>query len=226
MGVAILLALAVGGQPVATLRPGGNIDLRDRQVRIGDVARIDDAGGIPNLERRIVAMLPESRRLLTVSRAALAGLIRRAVPGLVIRHGAGAMILRSPAPSARFSRPCFALAGPVAQGALLRPSDLAEAACDDEDLGSAAVRLDRRTGAVRAAGALPAGAYLGRIAVPTPPDIARGEPLTLVSTAGPVRIERQAVALQNGLNGRRAFVRDADGQVFTAPVSVLPETPR
>lgn len=220
MGVAILLALAVGGQPVATLRPGEDIVLRDRPLRIGDIARIDHAGGIPDLERRIVAMLPERRRTVTVSRAALAGLIRRAVPGLVIRHGAGAMTLRLPAPSARASRPCFALAAPVAQGALLRPSGLAETACAGPDRGGTAVRLDRRTGALRAAAALPAGAYLGRIAVPSPPDIERGQRLTVVSTAGPVRIERQAVALQNGLNGRRAFVQDADGQVFPAPVSV------
>ena len=47
-----------------------------------------------------------------------------------------------------------------------------------------------------------------------------GDRLTLISAVGPVRVERQVVALQAGRAGGRVFVRDAEGQVVAAPLAV------
>ena len=52
---------------------------------------------------------------------------------------------------------------------------------------------------------------------PDRPAIARGETVRLVSTSGPVRIERAVTALQDA-GGPRIFVRDEDGQVFAVRI--------
>jgi hypothetical protein len=78
------------------------------------------------------------------------------------------------------------------------------------------------------------GAGMPKPAVPArrdpPPvaaaDIERGDALTLMSRAGPVRIERKVVAMQPGRHGRRLFVRDEDGAVSSIPLHVRPEAKR
>lgn len=63
------------------------------------------------------------------------------------------------------------------------------------------------------------------IAAATPePAIKRGAALHLTSTVGPVRIERPVTALQSS-RGKRVFVRDADGTVFSVRAA-LGETVR
>jgi flagella basal body P-ring formation protein FlgA len=94
--------------------------------------------------------------------------------------------------------------------------------CEATKVG-APVRFDRRASALRASAPLPAGTRLGRLALSAAPDIDKGDELTLRSTVGPVSVERQVVALQPGRSGGRVFVRDAEGQVMSAPLSVQPE---
>ena len=81
------------------------------------------------------------------------------------------------------------------------------------------VSFDRRSGVARALSALPAGTPLGRLSVAEAPAVGAGDKLTLVSTVGPVRIQRAVVALQPGRNGGRVFVKAADGEVLSAPVA-------
>lgn len=61
------------------------------------------------------------------------------------------------------------------------------------------------------------GVVAAAAVAPPPPSIAKGEAIRLVSTAGPVRIERAVTALQDA-TGSRIFVRDEDGQVFAVRI--------
>ena len=72
----------------------------------------------------------------------------------------------------------------------------------------------------RAGTDLAAGTYLGRISAPPGVAVDKGAKLTLVATAGPVRVSREVVALQAGRPGGRLFVRDAEGNVTSAPLAV------
>ncbi|WP_444854797.1 flagella basal body P-ring formation protein FlgA [Sphingosinicella sp.] len=209
---------------MATLRPADALALHDRRVRLGDVAQVSGTERASEFESRVIAMLPAARRSVTLQRAALADLIRRAVPGLAVRGGPDALVIRRDRQLLQSADAgCFVLTSPVASGAMLRSSDLTATPCTGRGDDGALVRVDRAAGALRAAQSLPGGAYLGRLTLPSPPDVERGQALTVVSAVGPVRIERQVIALQNGRDGRRAFVRDAEGQIFAAPLSVTSE---
>jgi hypothetical protein len=48
----------------------------------------------------------------------------------------------------------------------------------------------------------------------------QGSTMTLRSRIGPVTIERPVTLLQPGRDRRSVFVRDSDGQVYTAPVAL------
>lgn len=213
-GTAILLAILLG-QGSASLSTASEIELRDRDVRLGDVARVEPPEG--GLAGRVIASLPPGRASVTLERVALAGLIRRAAPGVRIAdEGEGAVTLRL-APRERAQRRCFALAHPVAVGATIGAADLMEADCRAGESATAIV-YDRAAGAPRARHDLAAGQYLGSVAVAPAAGVDRGERLTLASTAGPVRIERTVVALQPARPGARIFVRTGDGEVLVAAV--------
>lgn len=222
MGLLMFLALAVSGEPAVVLHPTEVIALRDRRIRLGDLAGLSPEARAPGLASRVIAILPAPRRSVTLPRGALVDLVRRAVPGLAVRGGPQSVVFRFDVQPPPVAMPCFALASPAALGALLQASDLAPAPCA-ERATTAPIRFDQRAGAVRAAQPLAGGTYIGRVNLTTPPDIEQGQALTVVSTAGPVRIERPVTALQDGRRGRRAFVRDADGQVFSVSVSAAPE---
>ncbi|MBO9714791.1 flagella basal body P-ring formation protein FlgA [Sphingomonas sp.] len=108
---------------------------------------------------------------------------------------------------------CFIAAHDVAEGETLSGEALVPAACRKAE-GRAPVRYDRGSAAAVATRALRQGDYLGRVALPVEGGVRKGEALTLRSSAGPVTIERQVVALQAGRPGGRLFVRDGSGQVF------------
>lgn len=217
------LFVALGGAAA----PGVVIDLPGREVRLGDVAGLAPVAH-PGLASRVIASVPRGRTQLSMTREALASLVRRSVPGLAGRMlaGAGSVTFKaSPQPvepKGQLSA-CAATAQPVAQGAALKPADIVAVPCEAEPV-VVPVRFDRRAGAVRASAPLSAGTRLGRLALPGAPDIDKGDKLTLVSAVGPVRVERQVVALQAGRSGGRVFVRDAEGQVLAAPLAVSPST--
>lgn len=111
---------------------------------------------------------------------------------------------------------CLALARDVARGAAIEAGMIERVACRNQALASFA--FDRASGLVRAGRDLPAGAYLGRTYIPQSAGIRKGESLHLISSVGPVRVERSVTAMQAS-RGRRIFVRDAEGQVYSVPVA-------
>lgn len=152
-----LIVAALAATPVA-LRDAAPVVRADRVVRIGDVV---DAAPLPAaLARRIVLRLPAHKQAITLSRVALASLVRRVAPELKVTAGAGDIVFVAP---------------------------------------------DRARDPVPT------------VVTPARPAIARGEAIRLVSTAGPVRIERAVTALQDA-TGARIFVRDEDGQVFAVRI--------
>lgn len=224
----MLLGTLLLAIPVATTAatPPIEIVLRGRDVRLADVAALAGfrPAAHPRFATRVLASIPRGRTRLSMTREALAGLVGRSVPGLAGRltPGAGAVtfhVLSKLAEPNGVQGDCYATAQAVAQGTALTPADIVAVPCEAEP-NVAPIRFDRRASAVRASVALAAGTRLGRIALPAAPDVDRGDRLTLASTVGPVRVERQVVALQAGRAGGRVFVRDAEGQVLAAPLAV------
>lgn len=231
MAGALFLLAAMASGPVPAVG-AVEIALRDRHIRLGDIVAVSRiaAGLSPLAASRVVATIPAGRTQVSLSRAALAGLVRRNVPGLraAALPGDGSVTFRSAAAKAEKAKgPCLSLAQPVAEGAALKAEDVTEVACGD-GAAVAALRYDRRASAVRASAPLSAGTMLGRVALTSGPDVEAGAKLTLVSAIGPVRIERHVEALQAGRSGSRVFVRDADGQVLAVSLSIpkAPEEPR
>jgi hypothetical protein len=159
----LLPFLMTAAMPLAIV-PSQTVALRGRAVHVSDVVR--DAAALPPAARAIViAKLPEAGGRVALTRAALASLVRRGLPGVSL---AGADLSGSVAfvvPRLRAARASRLSLAPAAQ-----------------------------------------------------PPIARGAPLRLTSIVGPVRIDRSVTALQPS-RGKRVFVRDADGTVFSVRVA-------
>lgn len=94
-------------------------------------------------------------------------------------------------------------------------------ACDGKR-EAVAVRYDRSARAALPVATVPPGGYLGRVSVLSSGGVAKGERLTLRSSAGPVVIEREVTALQSGRSGERIFVQDSSGAVFAAALLLSP----
>jgi hypothetical protein len=188
------------------------------ELRVADLVRLDRAD--PEIAGRVIARMPAGRSILVLEEEAVANLLERAVPGLGIADvQAGRTIRIRIVPRApRLRDGCLVTNAAVARGAAITARSIAPATCDPAR-DPASVRFDTRTGSLRAAAPLAAGAYLGRTAVPADIAIEPGARVTLVSSVGPVRIERAVTALQPGRPGRSLFVRDADGEVFAAPLA-------
>lgn len=133
---------------------------------------------------------------------------------LLAAAGASATVGLVPAPAG-----CVELARPLAAGVVLADRDIVAVSCDGKT-AAAGLRFDRREGVVRVDRDLPAGTYLGRVSPSPAVAVDKGDKLTLISTAGPVRITREVVALQVGRPGGKIFVRDAEGNVTSVPLAV------
>lgn len=80
-----IIVAAVAASP-ALLRDSPSVLRPDRVVRVGDVI----VSALPaELAQRIVLRVPEHKRTITVSRLALATLVRRVAPNLRIADGTG-----------------------------------------------------------------------------------------------------------------------------------------
>jgi hypothetical protein len=221
----ILPAALLGTAAVAT-SPGQEIIVAGREVRLGDVVGL--VGLTPALPAsfapRIVARLPAGAASVTLSGSQLATLVRRSVPGLEVLAPKSAVTIRRRAEEAAAAAAaptgiCFALSRPVARGAALMAGDAVATPCREGE-PRARLAFDRRDHRVRAAADLAAATYLGRVSLPAGSGVERGDALTLVSTIGSVRVQRKVVAVQPGRSGGKVFVRDEDGQVLTAPLSL------
>lgn len=116
---------------------------------------------------------------------------------------------------------CFEAARMLSAGAPIKAEDVVAVACDSRR-AAVALRYDRSARAALPDAAVPAGGYLGRLSVLPSGGVAKGERLTLRSSAGPVVIEREVTALQSGRSGERIFVQDANGAVFAAALLLSP----
>lgn len=206
----------------AVLLPAATVDVEGREIRLANIARVEGVtGGARDvLESRVIARFAEGRSRMSIGRAALAGLVRRAAPGLAVLGADGGAVTLRRHSGPRAQGPCFVLAAPVAAGATLEAADAAPAPCRS-DRTRRALRFEPESGTVVAVADLPAGTYVGRISLASAPHVAAGDQLTLVAVAGPVRIQRRVVAMQPGSPGRRLFVRTQDGEILAAP---LPES--
>lgn len=223
MALLNLLLAAAGASVTVGLTPAAEVALPGRQIRLGDVADLNglDPSTRSRLAPRVVAVIPAGRTGATLPREALAALVRRSVPGLSVRPGADTSPLAfrvAAGAEERRATDCAELARPVAAGTPLSDKDLIPVAC--REAAFSGVRFDRIAGVVRAQGDLAAGTYLGRIAAAPAVAVDKGAKLTLVATAGPVRVSREVVALQAGRSGGKVFVRDAEGNVTSAPLAV------
>ena len=204
----MLIAAALAAATL-TLNDRSTVTLASPPVRLGDVAT-----GDPGLAGVIIARLPRAAPGITLSRRAVAALIRRAVPGAVVagvdRPGTISFRLRPVSPPAIAT--CQVTRLPIAAGAPITAKVVAAQPCGDR-VAAGLVAYDPQRGEVIARRSIAAGVDLGVLRVPDAPAVRKGDELTLVSRAGPVVVERPVTALQPGRNGARLFVRDRAGHV-------------
>lgn len=203
------MALALGSASAGRLVVADRVTLDGRAIRVGDVTAISGVAG-----SRIIARIPDGRASVTVSRRAIANLVRRAVPALRIAEIPGGSVTFTVArrfAESRYNARCVALEGPVAKGTTIYPAMVHTVPCTPSR--TVAIAFDRGTSRVRATVDLPAGSYLGPLGLRPRTGLEQGETATLISAVGPVRIVRSVTAMQTS-RGRRVFVRDADGQIF------------
>lgn len=185
------------------------IALASHAIHVGDVANVQSA----DLRDRVIATVPAERDRISLSPAAVALLLRRAVPGLAVDARSAGMVTFVVRPDTlhRRAMACSATRTPVAARSAIGAEQIVPVPC--RGVALAPIAFDRATSQPRATAALEPGHYLGRLYVPPSDGVREGEKVSLVSSVGVVRIVRGVTTLQAS-HGRRVFVRDADGQVF------------
>lgn len=123
--------------------------------------------------------------------------------------------------------PVLVTARPIARGTALSTADIQVVERDVAASGYGYFQTrDQITGSV-ARRPIPAGATLNPTMVEAPRLIRRGDRITLINTAGPVRVEMMAEAISDGAKGERIQVRALnsgrviDGWVVSAGVVKL-----
>lgn len=112
----------------------------------------------------------------------------------------------------------------LASGAIVSENDILRGPCSDETV-PAKLRYDARRGVAIARFPLAEGEPLGRVYLPSRPDILPGDVVALVARIGHVVVKREMTALQAARTHQRYFVRDVDGQVVRAPELAGSERP-
>ncbi|WP_066807583.1 flagella basal body P-ring formation protein FlgA [Sphingomonas asaccharolytica] len=213
--MAFVLAAAFAGGGSLVLADRGEIVLSRPAVTLADVA---GRGGLGRLGVVEIARLPVGRDRLSLSRRAIATLVRRAVPGMVVEGGDARIVTFRYVRRAEVGAGgCQVTSAAIAAGTAITRDKIAAGPCT----AAAAIRYGAARGYLVARRDLPAGSPLGHLVVPPPATVAKGDSMTLVSRAGPVTVERPVIALQSGSVGRRVFVRDSRGHVFAAPVATV-----
>src|SRR5689334_14998065 len=159
----ILAASVMSG--ACALTTAQDVSLRDSNIRIGDLISADCVGAA-SMRDAVVARIPRQRNRVVLNRAALAALVHRRVPSIVLaRAGAGpAVTFHVPSPRAAANvAPCFAAATPIAEGEPISGADLTAAPCSAEP--PSRIVYDRTHGVTRAGVDVNAGDYLGRLSV-------------------------------------------------------------
>ena len=209
--------------PFCVLRPEESITLSTGGIRVSDVLTCDDKQW-SDVDELAIASLPEGVDQVSLSRDAVADLVRRRVPGLAgleAQDGERVVTFHRAAdtPNAQQAH-CFAAARSFAAGELVTAGGVMETACIPDQRG-ARLAYDRQQRVVRTAGEVAEGDYLGRLMPLSSSDWDQDQTLTLKIQVGPVTIEREVRATEPGLTEGLVFVRDSDGIVFRAPVDML-----
>jgi len=217
---AVTLLTAVGLSAHCLLTAAQSVDVPDRFIRVRDAVQLDcvPASQRGHIGELVVAALPLGAREIQISRQALATLARRRVPGLgelAIGDSNTAIAFRSSHINVDPDAVCYALARPVRAGEAITLDALSQATCDGASRPSL-IRYDSDSGVVRAQTDLEAGLYLGRLHVPPHRFADIGDQVVLTETVGVVRIDRAVEALQAAPFGGAIFVRDEDGEIFSA----------
>lgn len=218
MAVLVLAAaMAGGGSLVLTER--AEIAVSRPAVTLGDVARAPGAKGLGRLAAVEIAHLPVGRDRLSLSRRAIAMLVRRAVPGIAIGPGDTRIVtFKLIGAGQAKAGSCLVTNAALAAGAAIARDRVIAGPCGAV---AADVRYDAARRMLVARRDLPAGSALGHLMVAAPETVTPGDRMTLISRAGPVTVERPVTALQRGRDGRRVFVRDGAGHVFAAPIAAV-----
>ncbi|TPW04676.1 MAG: hypothetical protein FD124_2504 [Alphaproteobacteria bacterium] len=190
------------------------------QVRVRDLVALDCIGrdDRDRIGSLVVAALPSARKEMELSAGAAADLVRRRAPGLgaLARDPAAMLRLRAadivPVASSQ-PRGCGTVTRAIAVGEMIRATDVDWDACDGAHARAQAF-LDSRYGLAMAASTIRPGdtlapGFRGRLV-----SIRAGERVRVVFKVGPVRVEREAVAVRPARIGQAVTVRDADGGVF------------
>lgn len=213
----IVAVLALSG--ACLLTEAREVSLPDHDIRIGNVVSAD-CSTASNARDAVVASIPSGRESVHLSRKALARLVHRRVPALVLapHDDAGPVTFHAPAAHTPANvDSCFAAVIAIAAGDAINGADLASAPCEAN--ASAPIVYDRTYGLVRAGDDIAPGAYLGRLSPVAERRPDTGDALTLVAIEGATRVERPITAAQPASRHGALFVRDADGNVFSAPLA-------
>lgn len=132
------------------------------------------------------------------------------------------LVVMAAASGAAAMPPCRFVVRPISAGEAVSASDTVEGRCSDR-LPRPRLRYDVQAKVARAAVDLAPGDELGRVLLSERKNVLPGEVLVLTATVGPVAITKSVTALQPGRPGRRLFVRDEAGQVFSTS---YPQEPR
>ncbi len=188
-----------------------------REVTVGDVVRHADGRRFAGAGAALpVLRLPVARRHAVLPAASVAALVRRRLPALAITPGGTTTITLRP--TADTGTRCWTTLRAVAAGEAVTQRDVTGSPCVE---GSPAVAMrTTRDGTAVLTTAQPVGTALGRFLPAPATRIAPGTALTLRSVHGPVAIELPVTTMQPGRSGRRVFVRDGQGRVFAAPLTI------
>lgn len=110
---------------------------------------------------------------------------------------------------------CHALRRGLAAGDFVT-GELAEPVPCQSEQPRVPLAFDRGARAPVAGEDLPAGTYLGRLALKSGTIAPAGSTLQLVIRIGPIIVEREVSAIQPIRAGQRGFVKSGDGQVLSA----------
>lgn len=201
------------------LRHQDEVRVERSGIRIRDVAILDvTAFSKASIGDIVIARIPANRSSVTLQKSQIASLIRRVLPIVAIRGAqAGSIRFEVASASAKTgeTRDCAELLVSRESGEVLSSNDVKSAVCPAHPV-LRSVRYDGDIQSHVAARPLASGAIIPMVRFEPPASVHKGDRLTLISAAGPVRIDRPVTALQAAhLGDHRIFVRTDEGEVFS-----------
>jgi hypothetical protein len=193
-------------------------------VVLGDVARLSN---LPSAMRRraqslAIYEIPAGRRRITLSAKFIVERASNLLPALrpwldPNANGVVEVTLTKRHDDETTQSACMVAKTSLAVGDIATRSNFTAAACPPEGPSARAFRYSAATGSAYAVRSITAGEQV--LSVPSG-DLAAvrpGQSLFITARAGPVRVQREVVAVQPAAMGRALFVKAADGKVFSVP---------